>query len=75
MCWMLTRVYLILHDKNPFPSLYLAHQLSVRSKPTGPSFKTLKIQGYHTVTTASYIAEAWLAPQGLGEARLSQGKW
>lgn len=50
MCRMLIRLYLILHDKNPLPGSYLAHQLSARSKPTGPSFKTLKIQGYCTDT-------------------------
>lgn len=45
MCWMLIRLYLILHDKNPLPGSYLAHQLSARSKPTGPSFKNLKDPG------------------------------
>lgn len=54
MCWMLIRLYLILQDKNPLPGSYLAHQLSARSKPTGLSFKTSKIQGYHTDTRDSH---------------------
>lgn len=73
MCCMLIRLYLILHDKNPLPGSYLAHQLSARSKPTGPSFKTLKIQGYCT-NTRDKCSSADKCRSMAGTARAGKGE-